>query len=313
MPLVVLLALLGAVAAACAFRLVLEWRASIHLLGLVTLGGIVLALPAIIPAEERLTRLLVAGYSGLLCMKMWDLRVGAVRGNLPSLTEYLLFLLNPGSLVQRSSSRMGPRSARSDLVHLGMGAGVATLGITAFFWLVDHDWSSASPILEHALKAPSFFLIITGLFTGIAATTRLCGGRTPRPTDFPLLAPTPARFWSGLNRVVGEFLREDVLRVIGARRRPTTAVLIAFGVSGLVHEYAFAMATGGLQGFQIVFFMIHGVAVAATRGWSGIGWGGRVVTLAFNLATSVLFLASFEAVAPGVFFQGGLPIPLSRQ
>ena len=76
---------------------------------------------------------------------------------------------------------------------------------------------------------------------------------------------------------------------------------MAFLVSGLLHEYLFSWLAGRLQGLQLGFFLIQGAAVAFTvrvkpRGWRRVPW--VAATLAFNLATSVLFLTSIDEIFP---------------
>ena len=72
-------------------------------------------------------------------------------------------------------------------------------------------------------------------------------------------------------------------------------------MSAILHEYIFWIAVGRLQGYQTAFFLLQGLVVAATlkvrpRGWRAVAWGTG--TLAFNLASSVLFFASMDEVLP---------------
>ena len=62
------------------------------------------------------------------------------------------------------------------------------------------------------------------------------------------------------------------------------------------------------RGYQTAFFLLQGVAVAATwrvrpKGWRTVPW--RLGTLAFNLASSVLFFASIHGLV--AFYSRGLP------
>ena len=70
----------------------------------------------------------------------------------------------------------------------------------------------------------------------------------------------------------------------------------------------FGVATGRVQGYQMIFFLINGCAVAATlharpRGWQVVPWIAG--TVAFNLGSSVFFFASLNAVVP--FYSRGVP------
>ena len=80
------------------------------------------------------------------------------------------------------------------------------------------------------------------------------------------------------------------------------ATLATFAISALIHEYVFDIAVMRIQGYQTEFFLVQGLAVAATLGVKPRGW--RVVpwiagTLGFNLASSVLFFASIFSALVG--------------
>lgn len=80
--------------------------------------------------------------------------------------------------------------------------------------------------------------------------------------------------------------------------------MAAFLVSGIVHEYMFSVAVGGVQGFQMAFFLVQGCAVVLTLRVKA-GTIGIMGTLAFNAITSILFFASLDGVIG--FYDGGLP------
>src|SRR5262249_20958394 len=100
-----------------------------------------------------------------------------------------------------------------------------------------------------------------------------------------------------------------VFKPSGGKRAPIRATMLAFFISGVVHEYLFDIGLGRIHGFQMAFFLLQGVAVAATVRIKPIGW--RIVpwvvgTLAFNLTTGVLFFASVDSVLP--FYARGRPL-----
>ena len=61
------------------------------------------------------------------------------------------------------------------------------------------------------------------------------------------------------------------------RGGPVFATLAVFAVSGLMHEYVFGVATGRVQGWQMLFFMVQGCAAAATLRVRPTGWRGPAV------------------------------------
>jgi len=166
------------------------------------------------------------------------------------------------------------------------------------------EWSSVPFFIEHVLKGTAFFVFATGFFSVAVALTRAAGGYSLDPVRRPLLASSPADFWRRYNRCIGQFLREDVFRPVGGRRRPALATMAAFLVSGIVHEYMFSMAVGSVQGFQLAFFLVQGSAVVLTLRTKA-GPIGIVGTWGFNAVTSVLFFASLDGVIG--FYEGGLP------
>ena len=88
----------------------------------------------------------------------------------------------------------------------------------------------------------------------------------------------------------------------------TFATLLVFVLSGAVHEYVFAMAIGRIQGFQMSFFFIQGIAVMLTIRIKPHGWGAVVwwsATVLFNLAVSVIFYASWHQV--GAIYSDAAP------
>ena len=78
-------------------------------------------------------------------------------------------------------------------------------------------------------------------------------------------------------------------------------MLVVFAASAAIHEYLFAVALGRVEGYQSAFFLAQGVAAALTMRLRPRGPAAAVgiaATLAFNLATSVLFFASVDGMVP---------------
>jgi hypothetical protein len=161
------------------------------------------------------------------------------------------------------------------------------------------DWSGVPFTLEHAAKVLAFAAAMLLIGQTFAALYRRLGGPATDPFDNPLAARTPAEFWRRWNRPFRDFFDEYVFRPSHGARRPVFATLTVFAVSGLMHEYVFGVATGRVQGWQMLFFMVQGCAVAATlrlrprASVVPLWWAG---TLAFNLVTAWLFFRSVDEV-----------------
>jgi D-alanyl-lipoteichoic acid acyltransferase DltB (MBOAT superfamily) len=107
---------------------------------------------------------------------------------------------------------------------------------------------------------------------------------------------TPAEFWRRYNRPVTKFMFENVFRPAGGARTPIRATLAAFFVSGVIHEYIAGIALQSIQGYQLAFFMIQGVAVVATarlapRGTVAVA-AAVTATIIFNILVSLVFCAT---------------------
>jgi hypothetical protein len=302
---------LGVIAlAALAFYPALGLRRGGRTVALVVLGTGILLAPRIVPAGHPFGRALMAIAAVTVLVKLYDLHRGAERGRRPSAGEFAAFLPNIYALVWRGLDAEPRPSRRDDLRGLAVNLARLAAGgilVVVVFWI---DWKGVSLVLEHCAKVVAVFLAIIPLSAVGASAWRLAGGRGRDFMDRPIGARTPADFWRRYNRPTQQFFYEDVFRPAGGVRRPIRAMLLTFGVSAVIHEYIFAIALDRVQGYQIAFFLIQGVAVAAT--WKVRPRGGRAVpwvagTLAFNVATSALFFASVDNVLP--FYARGRSTP----
>ena len=236
-----------------------------------------------------------------LAIKLYDLHLGARRGHRPDLRTFLAFLPNLASGVLRKLDGEPRPSRREDLARLlvfGLGSAPGAILLVGLFRV---DWRWLPFAVEHCAKVIAFFLLLVPSTAAAVAAWRLLGGRAREPMDNPFAARTPADFWRRYNRPAQQFFYEDVFKPLGGLRSPVRATLGTFAVSAVLHEYIFWIAVGRVQGYQTAFFLLQGLVVAATRkvrprGWRAVAWGTG--TLAFNLASSVLFFASLDEVLP---------------
>lgn len=268
-----------------------------RLLILLGISGIFLLLSYMIPAGKRLVFL----FRWFVLLKFYDLHYGAQITDPPTWRQYLAFLMNPFTLVQRRLKDEPRPSMRQKIVCLVRGSVLCVIGGVVFLHVFDLVHSSGSFVFEHVVKTVFLMVIHYGFIDIIVALWRLPGWCARRYFHNFFLAPTPADFWRRYNRLIGQLLYEDVFKRVGGRRAPLRATLIVFAISGLAHEYFVDLTVGHIQGLQLAFFLIHGCAVAATlhtrpKGWKKVGW--ITGTMVFNLATSVLFFASVAQVFP---------------
>jgi hypothetical protein len=264
--------------------------------------------PCLVPAGKPLPRFLAAVVAVVIAVKLFDVRHEVRRGTGPSWYAFVAFLVNPFVHVRRCLPMEPHASVRADLLRLAGGTIGLASGILLLRALFQIDWEERPFLVEHGGKAVAFLLAVSSGLAVAAALWRLLGGMARDYMDHPLAARTPADFWRRYNRNMYQFFWKDVFVYAGGLRAPIRATLLVFVLSAMIHEYLFSIAIGRVQGYQTAFFLIQGVAAAATAGIKARGRGAVLwvaATLAFNLVTSALFFASMHELVP--FYTRGLP------
>jgi MBOAT, membrane-bound O-acyltransferase family len=280
------------------------------LLAFVSLGACILiaASPWLIPVEFPLLRFLASISAVMLTFKVIDVSLDLKHQRGISWQEYAGFISNPFTLVRRSLAHERRPSRQQNLRELLSEAIACMVAITVLIGLFGLDWSHIPFLVEHVAKVIALMLTISSGLSGAAAIWRLSGGVARDFMDKPFFATTPADFWRRYNRNVQQFFWLNVFHGKHARRNPIRTLLLVFGISALVHEWIFLAAVGRVQGYQMAFFAVQGLAAALTArakvtGKRLVPW--MLATLAFNLLTSPLFFASIHSVAP--FYSQALP------
>ena len=253
-------------------------------------------------------RFLASISAAMLALKVIDVSLDLKKQRTVTWQEYVDFLSNPFTLVRRSLSIERRPSPKENLLGLLGGSTNCAVAIAVLIGLFRLDWSNVPFLVEHIAKVTALMLAIASGLAGAAAIWRLCGGTARDFMDRPFVARTPAEFWRRYNRNVQQFFWQNVFNGNRSLRKPIRTMILVFGLSALLHEFLFYAAVGRLQGYQIAFFAMQGIAAASTarlkvRGKLALPW--MAATMAFNLLTSVLFFASIHSVAP--FYSRGLP------
>jgi hypothetical protein len=292
---------LGASLLAAVFFPALSLNGSRRISALLVLSFLILISPCLISINQPCVRLTVSLVAISLVTKLYDLHLGAAQGHRPGLRAFLAFLPNLALLVMRKAdSEIRPRQSENLRRIAGGSLGLAA-GVMALDAIFRVDWQRYPFWMEHGVKTTALSVVVVAGANAGAALWRLLGGIARDPMHHPLAAPTPAEFWRRWNRPAQQFLYEDVFKPAGGLRSPLRGTLLTFGVSALIHEYVFGIATGRIQGVQALFFILQGSAVAATRrvrpeGWRAVPW--MAGTLAFNAVSSVLFFVSVNRIFP---------------
>ena len=268
---------------------------------LLALALAALATPLLIPAEERWWRLVAAVIAVLHVFKLGDLHLHMRRLPRPSPGELFTYLLSPfGFVLRRLPDEPRPSRAQNRRA-IAFGLLNCASGVAIEAGLFKIDWTGCPLLIEHALKLLALFFALGGLLHAAVAMVRSAGIAAREPLDNPFIAVTPADFWRRYNRLVGQAFHENVFMIFSGRRHPLRTTLLVFFLSGVMHEYIFGIAIGAVQGLQLAFFMLQGVAVAATLRMRPKGKRrllGIAGTFAFNVVTSLLFFDALDQVIP---------------
>jgi hypothetical protein len=268
---------------------------------LALVSSLILGAPIMIGRGPPLFRCLAGIMAITLVVKLFDLHVGASRGDQPGLIDFLAFLPNTFGLVHRRLDKAPRIPMRDEMRRLVLTLPIVLGAIALLLGSFSIDWETYPFWAEHAVKVVATFLVLVPLANVASSVWRLVGGRGLDFMDNPFAARTPADFWRRYNRPVHEFLQHDVFVPAGGRRRPIVGAIAVFLVSAAIHEYVFSVAVRRVQGYQTAFFLLQGVAVAGTLRAKPRGATAAacvIATFTFNVATAVLFFASVNRVIP---------------
>jgi hypothetical protein len=287
----------AAVASFFALRASPAWRAA----ATSAAGAIIAFSPLLVPAGFPFARFWAALAAVVLMAKLLDLAIHLREHDRPRLPEFLAFLPSIHCVVFRKRNDRQPVDRGSSAAKLGLGLVASSAGLWATRGLFRFDWQSWPFALEHIAKVGVFFLTLMALASTLDRLIGVCRGDVRLLMNRPYLARTPAEFWRRYNLPAQQFFYEDVFKPAGGRHHLLSGIFAAFAASALVHEYLFDIAVGRVQGYQTIFFALHGAAVAATvhvRPQRGLAPLMFLATLAFNLAASVFFFRSVDEVVP---------------
>jgi hypothetical protein len=298
------LAFAAAVAAVPAFRLERPWRDVVFFGAEAT----VLLAPLLTPDGRPFLRFSSAILSVGLIAKLVDLNSSAEHSERFGIWTTIAFLPNLFSVCLRRLDAEPRPSARANVWRIVRSSAALAVAVPWFVFVFRLDMRCWPFCAEHVVKMLALFAVVLPVADLGASAWRLLGGRARDFMHAPYAARTPADFWKRYNRPAQQFFYEDIFLRCGGLHAPVRATLVTFAFSGVIHEYLFVIATGQLRGYQLAFFLLQGCAVAATwrvrpRGRRAVYW--VLGTLAFNLASSVLFFTSINSVAP--FYSRPLP------
>lgn len=246
------------------------------------------------------------GLTALVCCavfapKLLDAATAPTVWKTRTLGDWASYLINPFVLCFRRHLLDRPRPASANRALCLRGAAQIGVGGAVLYWAFTTDWDNGLFWLEHGTKLVGVYLaLFDGGFVAINGLLGVCGGAYMVFCRHPVLARTPADFWRRYNRDAGRFLTEHVYARLGWL--PVSARIgMVFMANGLLHEYLVLAICGRVVGVVLAFFAIQALAVALTWRMRPTGFAAVIatlVTISFNVATSVLFFLGVNSILP---------------
>jgi hypothetical protein len=276
---------------------------------LAIVGAALLSLTISFPRSPVALKAVVTLSCVILTAKLLDLHVDAAGWRGRRLRQWVGFLVNPLVLVYRVHLLQPARPRAASARLLARGIVEISAGAALLWWAFHSDLSRYGFWVEHTVKLVGAYLcVFDGTFVAVTGALRLLGCHVIDHSRDPAFAVSPADFWRRYNRDAGLFLYEDVFKPLGGMRSPRWGIVWVFLVNGLLHEYIAWAMIGRVMGYQVAFFLLHGIAVAATFRWRPRGVSavaGWLATVVFLVASSVLFFGSINQIL-GWYSGGGL-------
>jgi hypothetical protein len=275
---------------------------------------VIFACPLLIPPAHVGLRAASAFASGDICVKMADyFRHWATIDRGVVLRDYYRFLIPfpvlAAAFPDHKRRLLRPQSPWPHVARVLGGTAGFAIALLTVRSLSGNILLRSSFALNHAVMLLIFVVAIESLSRAICGLERLAGFDTQPIIKNAFLSRSVAEFWRRYNYRIHDWLYRNVFQPAGGRRAPVRSILLAFLVSGLFHEVAFAMATSRLTGYQLAFFTIQGPAALASGRLERLarrgGFTAKILahasTILFLAATSVLFFDGVSNIFPFIY------------
>ncbi|MDD5224167.1 MAG: MBOAT family protein [bacterium] len=275
-----------------------------------------LALPLVIPFDYRLFRLMIVLGGGFHIVRSLDfMSARPPFPGKPPFHKFFFYTFFALSLKYPAPAGQDPPrdwSGVFQIIRGGLMSAFVVLLMTANTCL---NTPELSFWLNLFCKMAEWYLLFVGFmdfYYGVGKLVRI-EGRVNLVE--PILSRSPADFWfNRWNLPIIEYLQKYVFLPLNALNHPYRATFLTFLISGLLHEYGFDIAIGGVKGYVLAFFMIQGISVMAIRavkrpvrrrlpGLYRFWWKSRpaeavqvAANLAFFVLTGTLFFKAVDLV-----------------
>lgn len=230
-------------------------------------AGVLLAAacgPWAVPGEPAGNRMLLQCAWLYFAMKVLVQAEARIAGRpVPHGLDWAAFVLlwpgmRPWSFATRNApARHGARWVREGLLSMLLGAAL----------LVDAHLLARAGVHDAWVAVVAMgglgFVIAFGAMRVQAGLWRLAGRRVQPFFDEPLKSTSLAEFWTRRwNLAFSEMLQVAIERPVRTVLGPRRSFALAFLASGLLHDLAFSVPSGGGLGLPTLYFVLHALLVA---------------------------------------------------
>jgi alginate O-acetyltransferase complex protein AlgI len=254
--------------------------------------GVLVAVERLTATEGAGLRMLALISVGLMAMKATvSVETVAAGGGALPFFRWLAFTfgwfgMQPRVFAKRADK---PLAGVAPLIRFASWRIVLGACLMGLAWFAFRRTGSA--VLATALALPGVSLILHfGVLNLAAAWWRMVGFDCKPLFREPLRSQSLAEFWGRRwNMAFSEMTSIAVYRPLSARFGKLPATLVAFLMSGLLHEMAISLPVRAGFGLPLLYFFVHGALVLverelARRGRPVGGVWGRVWTIAWLVA-----------------------------
>jgi len=186
--------------------------------------------------------------------------------------------MDAAAFLDMGQRSVGPAPAE----YLLCGAN-AILG-AGLVWLASSNAALAWPLAAPWLGLLGIGLLLhCGLFHGLSIVWRRAGVSAPPIMRWPICATSIADFWGRRwNLAFRELANRYVYRPLTGHTGPTTALLLSFVASGLIHDLVISLPAGAGFGQPTLYFLLQAAGILVEhsrigrRCGLGRGLGGRL-------------------------------------
>lgn len=215
------------------------------------------AVPFFIPTSAPLLRAFALVFTCMQLVKALQFAAGHVQPR--GWIDFGLFIFSFALVRWENPRRPDPRRAVFSAL-----TGIMQLGLAWLLREVVLRLDTQNPV-QLGTSQIGLYLVVAGFCNLSAVKLSLRGLDHVDGFNNPLGSLSPGEFWSRRwNAWISHLLHRYVFLPTGDRCHPLRGLLVAFAVSGAMHELFFDFGTMKFNGGMVLYFLLQGGLVAAT-------------------------------------------------